>query len=106
LVLRDDEEGRKKLSQLLLVCFDTLDNYGKEPEQLVNISSAFQMFLWEYSYDSVERAFMAYMKAETSMPKPADIIKLIAKPSIASVADGLTDGQQRRLEELRKENGF
>lgn len=101
LALSDDAEGRKKLSNLLLICFDTLDNYGKEPEQLVNISQAFQMFLWDYTYDSIEKAFRVYMRSETVMPKPADIIKLIAKPTAKNTADGLTDGQLKRLKELR-----
>ena len=106
MALSDDGEGRKKLSNLLLICFDTLDNYGKEPEQLVNINQAFQMFLWDYSYESIERAFKVYMKDETSMPKPADIIKIIAKPTAAQVGDNMTDGQLKRLKELRKKYGF
>lgn len=104
LALRDDNEGRVKLSSLLLICFDVLDTYGKEPEQLENINNAFQMFLDDYSYESIERAFKEYMKENTAMPKPADIIKIINEPVVVSSGNGLTDKQQARLEYLRNKH--
>lgn len=79
LVLRNDEEGRQKLSRLLLISFDVLDTFGKEVEQLENINLAFQMYLEDYSYSEVEKAFKDYMRNHTVLPKPADIIKMINK---------------------------
>ena len=80
LVLREDAEGRKKLSRLLLISFDVLDTFGKEAEQLENINAAFQMYLEDYTYNQVEQAFKIYMKASSVMPKPADIVKIIDPP--------------------------
>jgi len=34
-----------RLMSLLLICFDTLDTYGKEPEQLKNLEGAFRLVL-------------------------------------------------------------
>ena len=65
---------------LLLICFDTLDTFGKEPEQLKNLEGAFQMVLGRFSIEQVEDAFRVYMEAKTTMPKPADIVKIIEPP--------------------------
>jgi hypothetical protein len=102
LALRDDLEGQKKLSSLLLICFDTLDTFGKEPEQLENINLAFKMFLSGLTIESIEGAFMEYMQGNTVMPKPADIVKIATRPVYVGTACSLTDGQRRRLEELRE----
>ena len=99
LVLRDDEEGQRKLSRLLLICFDVLDTFGKEADQLENINNAFQMFLEDYSYSQIERAFKLYMQNNTVLPKPADIIKIMEKPKVSTE---LTEGQREALEKLRR----
>ena len=65
------------MTSLLLVCFDTLDTFGKEPEQLKNIQKLFEMMLGDYEIGKVERAFIAYMRRGTAMPKPADIINIL-----------------------------
>ena len=97
-----DREARGKLSQLIVICFDTMDTFGKKEEQIPNINQVFQMMLGEYNYKTVEDAFKEYMQENTVMPKPADIISLIRKPVVRSVADNLSDGQRRRLEQLRE----
>ena len=65
---------------LLLICFDTLDTFGKEPEQLKNLEGAFQLVLGRFNIDDVEAAFRIYMEKYTVMPKPADIVKIIEPP--------------------------
>lgn len=80
-LLKDTPEHQKRLNKLLLVCFDTMDNYGKEPEQLYNFQEAFQMVLGKYTMLEVADAFREYMETKTVMPKPADIVKII-DPSV------------------------
>jgi len=99
--LLEDKEGRRKLSHLLLICFDSLDIFGKEPDQLENISHAFQLVLAEYDYSKIEKAFKIYMTEETVMPKPADIIKLIDKLDKKAAYDRSYPIQQRSLKKLR-----
>lgn len=87
LALRDDADGRKKLSALLLVCFDVLKVYGKEPEQLENIEKIFQMILGKYPFAKVEEGFLKYMERKAEMPTPADIVNIIDpyKPDYSGV---------------------
>lgn len=70
----------KRISALLLICYDTLDTYGKEPEQLQNASKLFAIVLSDYSIEQIETAFKTYLKRNTDMPKPADIVKIIEPP--------------------------
>ena len=78
--LAQDITARRRLTSLLLVCFDTLDNFGKEPEQLANMEKVFQMVLGRFTIEEVEDAFMVYLGRETVIPKPADIVKIIEPP--------------------------
>lgn len=57
--------------------FDTLDTYGKEPEQLKNINKLFQIKLANFTWKQIEDAFGMYLNTGTAMPKPADIISII-----------------------------
>lgn len=99
--MRDDSEGKQKLSKLLLISFDVLDTYGKEPEQLANINLAFQIYLEDYAYWQIEAAFKQYMRSNRVIPKPVDIIEIMdyAKPKTA----GLTEGQREKLMKFREE---
>lgn len=73
-------DWHSKLSALLLICYDTLDTFGKEPEQLENASKLFAMVLADYSIQQIESAFKIYLKQNSVMPKPADIAKIIDPP--------------------------
>lgn len=79
--MNDDEIARKKLSALLLICFDALDTYGKEPEQLANVVKTFELVLGRFRFDQIERAFAVYLERNTQMPKPADIVNIIEPPA-------------------------
>ena len=79
-----------------------MDNFGKREEQIPNINKAFQMFLEDFTYYSIEKAFKKYMQENTVMPKPADIISLIRKPVVTGTYQSLSEGQRARLEELRE----
>ena len=73
-------EAQKRLTSLLLVCFDALNVYGKEPEQLGNITKLFQLVLGRFSIADVENAFAVYLQKNSVMPTPADIVKIIEPP--------------------------
>lgn len=79
--LSSDFEGRKRLSNLLAMCYDSLNLFGKEPEQLVATTRLFHMILADYSIEVVEDAFKKYMKIHTNMPAPADIVNIIEPPA-------------------------
>lgn len=64
----------------MLVSFDTLDTYGKDPEQLKNAKKVFQFVLADYQYSEIEEAFKVYLKNNKTMPKPADIANIIDPP--------------------------
>ena len=57
-----------------------MDTFGKEPEQLANIAEVFKLVLGRFTIQQVEMAFRIYMEKETTMPKPADIVKIIEPP--------------------------
>lgn len=76
-MLHQDPAAREKLTNMLLVCYDGLKTYGKEPEQLNNLNKLFQLVLADYTIDQIEAAMRYYMKHNTEMPAPADIATII-----------------------------
>ena len=78
--LKEDMQGRKQLSCLVVQCFNTLDTYGKPPEAMESIVKIFHLILGRFSIKVVEEAFRAYLESNTVMPKPADIVKIIEPP--------------------------
>jgi hypothetical protein len=77
--LIDDPNGRKELTNFLFQCFDALKVYGKDPEQLQNLNSVFQMVLADYTLDQVRKAFSFYLKHNSDLPAPADIVNIIER---------------------------
>lgn len=59
------------------MCFDTLNNYGKEPEQEANAIKLFKLMLGKYNIWETQEAFYAYLEKSSKVPTPADIIKNI-----------------------------
>lgn len=74
-----DSKGKEKLSGMLLVCFDALRTYGKEPEALENIIALHQMVLADYPIAAIETALRFYMKHNNEMPTPADLVHIIER---------------------------
>lgn len=54
--------------------------YGKSPESLSNMLLAFSAVLEDCSTEEITAAFRQWMKTQTVMPTPADILK-IARPA-------------------------
>lgn len=79
--LSDCPQDQSRLTSLLLICFDTLDTFGKEPEQLKNVAEMFRLVLGRFTINQIEAAFKIYIEKNTVMPKPADIVKIIEPPA-------------------------
>jgi hypothetical protein len=58
-------------------CFDSLNIYGKEPEQLENMILMFTHAFQEYEIHEIKRAFVDWVKTNAEMPTPAGIIEII-----------------------------
>lgn len=74
-----DQDGRRKLTNLLFQCYDALKVYGKEPEQLDATNKMFQMVLSDFPYEKIEAAFRYYLQHNSEMPAPADIATIIRR---------------------------
>lgn len=79
LALIHDAKGRQELSSFVAQCFEALKTYGKEPEQMVAVANMFQMVLADYPIDKIKAAFKTYLKTNSDMPAPADIVRLIER---------------------------
>ena len=73
-------EDKKKLTRLVTACYEALNVYGKTPEQLEGCIMLMQMTLGRFDYELVRAAFGLYLQSGSTMPTPADIIKIIEPP--------------------------
>lgn len=65
---------------LVKSCYESLNTYGKSPEQLEASIMLMQMILGRFDYETVREAFGVYLQNSSDMPRPADIIKIIEPP--------------------------
>lgn len=79
LALKDDQEGKKALANLLAQCFDIFPLYGREPEAADNIRRAFQYALADYTIEQVMEAFYYHLRHSKEFPTPADIVAIIER---------------------------
>ena len=79
LALKDDQEGKKALANLLAQCFDIFPLYGREPEAADNIRRAFQYALADYTRVQVTEAFYYHLRHSKEFPTPADIVAIIER---------------------------
>jgi len=79
LVLKDDQDGIKALSNLLAQCFDIFPLYGREPEAVDNIRKGFRLTLADYPIDKITEAFRYHLKISRDFPVPADIAIIIER---------------------------
>jgi hypothetical protein len=73
----EQPQAEQELAVLVGQSFETLRVFGKEPGQLKTITRTFLMMLAEFPIIRVRAAFIAWMKTQSEMPTPADIIGLI-----------------------------
>lgn len=71
---------------ILLVCYQTLNTYGRDANSLRSIGNVFSIALEDYSLQQIESAFNGHIKQSADFPTPFDIIKIIkSKPQRAGV---------------------
>lgn len=112
LSLKDDKESKNRLNETLLMAFDALKTYGKEPEQMDSVKKLFHFALADYPWQKIREAFAYYFKNNTEMPAPADIVQIIErgnKPPFdraVYVSISKKDANQRSSEEWAYMRGY
>lgn len=77
--LRTDPEAAKALAALVYDSFQTLRQYGKEPESLESVTRCFRLVLADQTIGDIETAFTFWLRHEREMPTPADILSVIER---------------------------
>lgn len=77
--MKDDQQGRTRLNEVILMAFDALKTYGKEPEQLDSVKKLMHFALADYNIQQVREAFAYYFKHNSEFPAPADIVQIIER---------------------------
>lgn len=77
--ISQDLAGRESLALILGQCFQALNLYGKEPEQIEATIGLHQMVLSSYSIDQIKPAFIRWLETNSTFPAPADIVSLIRR---------------------------
>ena len=70
---------KARLSSMVTLCFQGLNNYGKEPEALPYMMGLFEMVLDKYPIDKIEEAFKVYLAKNSIIPTPSDILMIISR---------------------------
>ena len=79
LSLKDDPESKTRLNEALLMAFDALKTYGKEPEQLDSVKKLMHFALADYPWKKIQDALAFYFRYNTEFPAPADIVQIIER---------------------------
>ena len=74
-----DSDGQHRMAEMLTQCFQALNLFGKQPEQLAAAIPLFQMVLADYPIERIQRAFTGWLQTHSSFPAPADIVSLIER---------------------------
>lgn len=62
---------------LLLICYQTLNVYGRSAELLSGIANAFSIALADCTSEEIEAAFSRHLRESPDFPTPSCIIKKI-----------------------------
>lgn len=81
LLLKDDPDGRRLVASTVEEFYNSMNNYGKTPDQLISIQKLFLWALGGFDVKTVLNAFGKYLYRGTTMPTPADIIAIIDPPA-------------------------
>ena len=77
--LSKDLNAKKQLGEALAMIFDTQQTFGKDPEQMNNLTKLFLFTLADYPYESISKALRFFIKHNNSMPTPSDIVNIIER---------------------------
>lgn len=99
LTLANDPAGMASLSDMIALCYETLNVYGKKPEQIEATVKLFSIVLANDCIGNVRKAFVAYLRNHRDMPTPSDIIGYIRRegrpPFDRSIYIGLCQKRER-----------
>ena len=77
LPLRKDPEGKKRISDAIIMFYNGLKTYGKQPDQLTEVTQLFLFVLRDYPVEKIVDAMAYYVKNWNEFPAPADIANII-----------------------------
>ena len=77
--ISEDSQGRVALALMLQQCFQALNLFGKEPEQIEAAINIHQMVLAPFSIDQIRTAFSKWLETHDTFPAPANIVSLIRR---------------------------
>lgn len=75
-VLRTAEE-EAQISVTIRQCFDLFNTYGKDPSALKSMLPVFEEVLAAHPTDKIMGAFKEWLRTQSAMPTPADILKIL-----------------------------
>ncbi len=61
----------------MLQSFEIFNVYGKPPEAAGSIVQGFDMILEQYAIEEITLAFKDWMRTSSTMPTPADILRIV-----------------------------
>lgn len=79
LTLANDPSGMAALADMLAMCYETLNVYGKKPEQIETAVKLWCCVLANDRIADVRAAFVSYLRNHRDMPTPSDIIGYIRR---------------------------
>ena len=85
ILLKDSEEGRAKLKQMLEICCSVYPTYEKNAKAMIIIYLTFVDFLGDYESGKIQEAFLKHIQTETHFPTVADIRKEVTKGSMSGM---------------------
>lgn len=74
--MRNSASPEERISEMVLLCWDSLNTYGKEPEQLASANALFQDMFKGKDVEDVTLAFRRWLKEKKDFPAPSDIYKI------------------------------
>ena len=77
--ISQDSQGRTALAVMLQQCFQALNLYGKEPEQIEAAINIHQMVLAPFPIEQIRAAFAKWLETHDTFPAPANIVSLIKR---------------------------
>ena len=99
-LLKDSEEGRDKLKQMLLTCCAIYPTFGKEVNAIGITYQAYVELLGDYESGKVHEAFLKHISNETAFPTIAHIVKNIKEQRAKDAKSNRVDGMALIMENV------
>lgn len=71
---------RSEIADMVNICYNALDTYGKTPEQMQSTVKLFCLVLEGQELPKVRSAFREWVTRNSKLPTPADIMNIIDPP--------------------------